>query len=83
MAGEGIPLMQVSEAYEQLARLPVESYGEQCTLAEIAELTIHDTMVYVKPYDPTRVDYLAKKIMKCDLGLNSSNDGRGIRVPIP
>ncbi len=68
--------MQVSDLYEQLAKLPVESYGEQCTLSEIAELTIHDTMVYVKPYDPTQVGYLEKKIMKCDLGLTPSNDGR-------
>jgi ribosome recycling factor len=75
--------MRVSEVYEQLAKLPVESYGQQCALSEVAELTIHDTMVYVKPYDPTRVDYLEKKIMKCGLGVTLSNDGRGVRVPIP
>lgn len=75
--------MQVSDLYEKLAKLPVESYGEQCTLSEVAELTIHDTTVYVKPYDPTQVGYLERKIMKCDLGLNPSNDGRVLRVPIP
>ena len=40
-------------------------------------------MVYVKPYDPTQVDYLEKKIIKCGLGVTPSNDGRGVRVPIP
>jgi ribosome recycling factor len=75
--------MQVSDVYEQLAKLPVESYGEPCTLSDIAELTILDTIVYVKPYDPTQVGYLEKKIMKCGVGFSPSNDGRGLRVPLP
>jgi ribosome recycling factor len=75
--------MQVSDVYEQLAKLPVDSYGVQSALSEVAELTIHGTMVYVKPYDPAQVGYLEKKIMKCGLGLIPSNDGRSVRVPIP
>jgi hypothetical protein len=76
-------MMQISDVYEQLGKFPVESYGQQCALSDIAELTIHENTVYVKPYDPTQAGYLEKKIMKSGLGLNLSNDGRGLRVSIP
>jgi hypothetical protein len=46
-------LIQVPDAYEQPAKFPTESYGEQYTISDITELTIHDIMVYAKPYDPT------------------------------
>ena len=40
-------------------------------------------MVTVQPYDVSLVGPIEKAIRASDLGLNPSNDGRLIRIPIP
>ena len=48
--------------------------------------TIHApeaSMLTVRPFDPTQLAALEKAIRASDLGLNPSNDGKMIRVPIP
>jgi len=40
-------------------------------------------MLLVRPYDPGSIGNIEKAILQADLGLNPSNDGRLIRVPIP
>ena len=67
-----------------LDNVMVEYYGTQMPLNQVA--TIHapePTMLTVQPFDPTQLGGLEKAIRASDLGLNPSNDGKLIRVPIP
>ena len=62
----------------------VEYYGTQMPLNQVA--TIHapePTMLTVQPFDPTQLGPIEKAIRASELGLNPSNDGKLIRVPIP
>jgi ribosome recycling factor len=47
-------------------------------------LTVPDaTMIVVAPWDPSAVPLIDKAIRTSDLGLNPTNDGKIVRVPIP
>jgi ribosome recycling factor len=67
-----------------LDNITIEYYGSQMPLNQLA--TIHapePTMLTVQPFDPTQLGGIEKALRASDLGLNPSNDGRLIRVPIP
>lgn len=67
-----------------LDNIRVEYYGSEMPLNQVA--TIHapePTMITVQPFDPTQLGPIEKAIRASDLGLNPSNDGKLIRVPIP
>ena len=67
-----------------LDNITIEYYGSQMPLNQVA--TIHapePTMLTVQPFDPTQMGGIEKALRASDLGLNPSNDGRLIRVPIP
>ena len=40
-------------------------------------------MLTIQPFDPTQIKAIEKAIMESDLGLQPSNDGKLIRLPIP
>jgi len=67
-----------------LDSVTVEYYGTEMPLNQVA--TIHapeSTMLTVQPFDPTQLGNIEKAIRASELGLNPSNDGKLIRVPIP
>lgn len=67
-----------------LDNVNVEYYGTEMPLNQVA--TIHapeSTLVTVQPFDPTQLGNIEKAIRASELGLNPSNDGKLIRVPIP
>ena len=67
-----------------LDNVTVEYYGTEMPLNQVA--TIHapePTMLTVQPFDPTQLAVIEKAIRASELGLNPSNDGKLIRVPIP
>lgn len=67
-----------------LDNLTVEYYGTEMPLNQVA--TIHapeSTMLTVQPFDPTQLGNIEKSIRASELGVNPSNDGKLIRVPIP
>ena len=41
------------------------------------------TMIVIAPWDPSAVPLIDKAIRIADLGLNPTNDGKVVRVPIP
>jgi len=41
------------------------------------------TMIVISPWDPNAVALIDKAIRTSDLGLNPTNDGKLVRVPIP
>lgn len=67
-----------------LDNIHVEYYGSQMPLNQVA--TIHATdaaMLTVQPFDPSMINIIEKAIRTSDLGINPSNDGKLIRLPIP
>jgi len=62
----------------------VEAYGSRMPLNQVANVSSPDnTLLVVHPYDKSLLEAIEKAIMAADLGLNPSNDGSLIRVPIP
>jgi ribosome recycling factor len=62
----------------------VNYYGSQTPLNQVASLAIPDPgLITVQPWDVSVIGDIEKAIMKSDLGLNPSNDGKIIRIPIP
>jgi len=64
--------------------LQVEYYGTLMPLNQVATVHAPDaSMLTIQPFDQSMVNEIEKAIRASDLGLNPSNDGRLIRVPIP
>jgi ribosome recycling factor len=67
-----------------LEGITVDYYGSQVPLNQVANLSVADaTMVILQPYDPSQIAAIERAIMKSDLGLNPSSDGKIIRLPVP
>lgn len=67
-----------------LDNVTVEYYGTDMPLNQVATMHVPEsTMVTVQPFDPTQLANIEKAIRASELGLNPSNDGKLIRVPIP
>lgn len=63
----------------------VEVYGSPMPLNQIANVTAAEAqMLQITPFDPSNIQAIANAIRNDQsLGLNPSDDGRVIRVPIP
>jgi ribosome recycling factor len=62
----------------------VEAYGSPMPLSHVATLHVPEpTLITIQPYDVSQIGLIEKAIRTSDLGLNPSNDGKVIRVPIP
>ncbi len=67
-----------------IERLHVEAYGTTYPLNQLASISVPEArLLLVQPWDPTVLHAVEKAILKSDLGLNPSSDGRVIRVVIP
>lgn len=64
--------------------ITVEAYGSQMPINHLATLHVPEpSLVTIQPYDVSQIGAIEKAIRASDLGLNPSNDGKIIRVPIP
>jgi ribosome recycling factor len=64
--------------------ITVEYYGSPMPINQLATLAVADaSMITATPYDPSQISAIERAIMKSDLGLNPSSDGRIIRIPVP
>jgi ribosome recycling factor len=62
----------------------VEAYGTRMPLNQVAGLSVPEpTLIVAQPFDPSQLGAIEKAIRASDLGLNPSNDGKVVRVPIP
>jgi ribosome recycling factor len=62
----------------------VEAYGSSVPLNQVATVSAPEPrMLVVQPWDRGMLGPVEKAIQTSDLGLNPSNDGKIIRVPIP
>lgn len=67
-----------------LEGITVDYYGSPVPLNQVANLSVADaTMIVAQPYDPSQSAAIERAIMKSDLGLNPSSDGKVIRIPVP
>ncbi len=65
-------------------RVMVEYYGTPTPLNQLAVISAPEpNLLVVRPYDPSSLGDIQRAILQADLGLNPSNDGRIIRIPIP
>src|SRR5919206_2650931 len=62
----------------------VEAYGSMVPLNQVAQLHVPEpAMITVQPWDTSTLGAIEKAIRNADLGLNPSNDGKIVRVPVP
>ena len=67
-----------------LEGITVDYYGSQVPLNQVANLSVSDaTLIVAQPFDPSQSAAIERAIMKSDLGLNPSSDGKVIRIPVP
>jgi ribosome recycling factor len=62
----------------------VDYYGTITPLSQMASVHAPEpAMLTVQPWDQTQIGAVEKAIRAADLGLNPSNDGKLVRIPIP
>jgi ribosome recycling factor len=62
----------------------VEAYGSQMPLNQVASMSIPEPqMIVAQPFDPSLLGVIEKSIRTANLGLNPTNDGKVVRIPIP
>jgi ribosome recycling factor len=67
-----------------LDHVKVDYHGTPMPINQLGTMTVPDpTLIVISPWDPTAVPMIDKAIRSSDLGLNPTNDGKMLRVPIP
>ncbi|WDV47727.1 ribosome recycling factor [Clostridiaceae bacterium M8S5] len=67
-----------------LDRITVPYYGVDTPLKQVASVAAPEPrLLTISPYDPSIIGDIEKAILKSDLGINPSNDGKMIRLAIP
>ena len=62
----------------------VEAYGNMTPLNQVASVSVPDPRtILIQPWDATQLKEIEKGIVKSDLGLSPSNDGKVIRLTMP
>ena len=62
----------------------VDYYGTPTPIAQVANVSTPDArLIVVQPWERNMIGPIEKAIMKADLGLNPTNDGSLIRLPVP
>jgi ribosome recycling factor len=62
----------------------VEAYGNPVPINQVANMSVPDAhMITIQPWDKSMTPHIEKAIKAANLGLNPSNDGNVIRVPMP
>jgi ribosome recycling factor len=67
-----------------LDHVRVDYHGTPMPINQLGTLAVPDpAMIVISPWDPGAVPLIDKAIRTSDLGLNPTNDGKVVRVPIP
>jgi ribosome recycling factor len=62
----------------------VDAYGSKMPINQVATLSIPEpALIVAQPFDPSLIGAVEKAIRVSDLGLNPTNDGKVVRIPIP
>ena len=67
-----------------LEGIKIDAYGTAMPISQVASLAAPEPrLLTVQPWDTGLMSDLEKAILRSDLGLTPSNDGKIIRIPIP
>ncbi len=67
-----------------LDQVRVDYHGTPMPVNQLGSVTVPDaSMLVISPWDPSVVALIDKAIRASDLGLNPTNDGKVVRIPIP
>lgn len=67
-----------------LDNVRVEAYGSTMPLNQVGTVSAPEPrMLVVQPWDKSLIKAIEKGLRESDLGLNPSNDGQVVRIPIP
>jgi ribosome recycling factor len=67
-----------------LDHIRVDYHGTPMPVNQLGTLSVPDpTIIQISPWDPSALPLIDKAIRTSDLGLNPTNDGKVVRVPIP
>ncbi|HIE38255.1 MAG TPA: ribosome recycling factor [Anaerolineales bacterium] len=65
-------------------RVMVEYYGTPTPLNQLAVISAPEPqLLTIRPYDPSSLSEIERALLRSDLGLTPSNDGKIIRLTIP
>lgn len=65
-------------------QLKVEAYETQVPINQVASISAPEAhLILVQPWDRHLISAIERALQRSDLGLNPSNDGQLIRIPIP
>jgi len=84
--GEELKKVRTGRAHpDMLSGVSPEVYGQRMPLNQVANVTAPEAQqLLVTPFDPSNIAAIASAIRDDQtLGLNPSDDGRVVRVPIP
>jgi ribosome recycling factor len=71
-------------AISLLDNIRVDYYGTPTPLNQIGNLHVPEpSMITIQPWDVSQIGAIERAIRVSDLGLNPSNDGKIVRLPIP
>jgi ribosome recycling factor len=64
--------------------ITVEYYGTQTPLNQVATLSVPESsLIVIQPWDVSIIKAVEKAILRSDLGITPSNDGKVIRLAVP
>jgi len=67
-----------------LDKVRVDYYGQKTPLSQVATISVPEArLIVIQPWDRSLFSEIEKAILKSDLGLNPSNDGKVLRIAIP
>ena len=62
----------------------VDYHGTVCSLNQVANLaTPERRLITIQPWDPSLIPAIEKAILKSDLGITPTSDGKMIRLAVP
>ncbi|HEY3216244.1 MAG TPA: ribosome recycling factor [Candidatus Eisenbacteria bacterium] len=67
-----------------LDTIRVEAYGQQVSLKEVGQVSAPETrLLIVQPWDRSLLRAICRALQQSELGLNPTDDGAVVRIPIP
>lgn len=67
-----------------LDKLTVDYYGTETPIKQVASISVPEArLLVIQPWDASLIKPIEKVLLKSDLGITPSNDGKVIRLPFP
>lgn len=64
--------------------IKVDYYGSQMPITQVATISIPEPrLILIQPWDTSSITAIEKAILKSELGITPSNDGKVIRLAVP